>query len=268
MSDSDQSKTLVIEEVIEKLRYFANLYGIESLFVVGGYCRDTLLNRQNQIEDIDVASAYHEQAIQLGGLFASEVLNTAPEFYKRSGAAAVKYTSEFGSIKIEFQGQSTNAYMYNQDVRTWMHNQGIEDVPLMNNIYGRDFTINTVIYSLKKDAFYDITQLATEDFEKKLIKTILPANMIVQYNPLIILRAIRFALTYDFHIDYNLRDAITGQVDLLKTQLSEDRIMKEIVRILKFNGPKGLELLKHYELDSLLLRPDIKEHLNLESRNE
>lgn len=264
----DPSKIVVLEEVIGKLKYFAHLYGVDSLFIVGGYCRDTLLGRQAETNDIDVASAFHEQALQLGGLFASEVLKTIPEYYKRSGAAAMEYHSDFGKIKIEFQGQSTNPYMYNEDVRNWMRSQNIPDVPLMNNVYGRDFTINSVIYSLKKENFYDITQKAEQDFHDKMISSLLPPDLLIKYNPLAILRAIRFAITYDFHIHPELKSFMRGRADLLRSQLSEDRILKEIVRILKINGPKGLEMLKQFEVDGLLLHPDIKSYLSLENKDE
>ncbi|MFQ5787895.1 MAG: hypothetical protein ACE5H1_07925, partial [Thermodesulfobacteriota bacterium] len=126
------NKTLLIEEVVSKLSHFTQLYGIRSMFLVGGYCRERYLGKIWRVKDIDVASAYHEQARQLGGLFASEVINSAPRFYERTGTALVEYSSEFGSIKVEFQGDSINAYMHNIEIKTWMQKENIEDVPLLN----------------------------------------------------------------------------------------------------------------------------------------
>lgn len=261
----ESSKQIVVEEVVAKLRHFGKLYGIDSMFIVGGYCREAYFGTPWKANDIDVASAYHEQALQLGGFFATEVANTTPKFYHRSGAAAMEYQSEFGSIKVEFQGRSTNSYMYNEDVKEWLRQNGIEDVPIMNNIYGRDFTMNSMLFSLNTGQFYDPTGQAAPDLEKGLVKSLLPAEMLVKYNPLAMLRAIRFALTYDFHIHSDLRIAMKGRIDLLKDSLTEDRIMKEVVRILKIDGPKSLELLKNMELHGLLMHPDIKDHVTLES---
>ncbi len=259
------SQQLLIDEVISKLQHFVRLYGVNSLFIAGGYCRSLYLNRPWDINDIDVASAYSDQAIQLGGLFASEVLKTVPKFYKRTGTAAIEYSSEFGSIKIEFQGKSPVGYMNNEEVRNWMHAQQIDDEPLMNNIYGRDFTINSLIYSLHSDRLYDPTGRAEKHFDRKLICSLLPAEMLIKYNPLAILRAIRFALKYDFYIDVRLRMAMKSGRDLLQESLSEERILKEIVRILKTDATKGLEMLKKFELDPLLLHPDIKNYISLEA---
>ena len=258
------NKQLVVREVISKLKYFAKLYGIKSIFVVGGYTREHYFGKIWRVKDIDVASAYHEQARQLGGLFASEILHSVPKFYARTGTAAVEYPSEFGFIRVEFQGDSINAYMHNQEVKTWMQAEGIEDVPLMTNIYGRDFTINSLIYSLHNETMYDPTNQAIRDLERRRIRSLLPAPMLIKYNPLAALRAIRFSLQYDFHIDSDLRLAIKDAgIDNLCNTLSQERIIKEMVKVLKTNGPDALDMLKRFELDRILLHPDVKKYVYL-----
>src|SRR5690606_12872611 len=144
MIDNEKAnKMLLIEEAIEKLRYFSRLYGIQSLFIVGGYCRSLYLNSLWDVNDIDVASAFPDLAIQLGGLFASEIAQKPPDIYRESGTLKVEYeTEEFGSINIEFQSKSVNGYMYNSEVTDFLRKNKVEDVPLLHNIYGRDFTIN------------------------------------------------------------------------------------------------------------------------------
>lgn len=262
--DTIVKKKLLVEEVVFKLQHFAKLYGIRSIFIAGGYCRENYLGKIWRVKDIDVASAYHEQARQLGGLFASEILNSVPRFYERTGTALVEYPSEFGTIKVEFQGDSINSYMFNQEIKTWMQDNNIEDVPLMNNIYGRDFTINSLIYSLHNGSMYDPTGKAIRDFERKTISSLLPADLVIKYNPVVALRAIRFAVQYDFHIDADLRIAIKeAGVENLRNSLSDEKIIKEVVKVLKTDGEMGLKLLKKFELDRILLHPDIKNYLYL-----
>ncbi len=258
------NKKILVSEAVAKLSYFAKLYGIESLFIVGGFCRELYYDKIWRVNDIDVASAYQGEAVQLGNLFASEILNTTPEVYKRSGAAAVIYESDAGSIKIEFQGHSTNQFMHNQEVRQWMHDNNIDDVPLMNNIYGRDFTINSMIFSLDNEQLYDPTELAIHDLEQKCIVSLLPADLLIKYNPIAILRAIRFALTYEFTIDSDLRTAMKNGIDILCKSMSQERILKEIVRILKIDATQGIEMIQKYNLGKFLLTPDIKDMLGNE----
>lgn len=258
------SKQILVEEVIAKLRHFAQLYGINSIFVVGGYCREYYLGTTWKVNDIDVASAYQDQALQLGGLFASEVAKIPPQFYERTGTAMIQYASDLGSIKVEFQGNSVNTYMHSEDIKAWMHQNGIEDVPLMSNIYGRDFTINSMIYSLHGGDMYDPTDMAVRDFNRRSINSLLPAEILIKYNPLAALRAVRFAIQYNFRIDPVLRNVIKiAGIDNLKASLSEERIVREIVKILTLNAREGLEMLKKLELDRILLNPDIKRYLEL-----
>lgn len=256
------NKILLINEAISKLKYFAQLYGINSIFIVGGYCRSLYADRLWEVNDIDVASAYEHQATELGGLFASEILNAVPQFYHRTKTMMVNYTSELGEIKIEFQGQSTQDYMYNIEVKDWLHKNGIDDNPLLHNVYGRDFTINALIYSLQKENLYDITDRAEKDFSRKKIVSLLPAELTVKYNPLTILRAIRLALAYGFRIQHEFEQQISIGHELLIKSVSTDRIIQEVIKILKIDGRKAIKFLKKYGLHKLLLNDKIKELLN------
>jgi tRNA nucleotidyltransferase/poly(A) polymerase len=263
------NKQMAIAEVIAKLKHFSSLYGINSIFVVGGYTREHYLDKLWRVKDIDVASAYHEQARMLGGLFASEILHSVPTFYARTGTAAMEYPSEFGNIRVEFQGDSINTYMHNQEVKTWMQSQDIDDVPLMNNIYGRDFTINSLLYSLSNGTMYDPTDQAIRDLERGRITSLLPAHMLIKYNPLAALRAIRFSLQYKFHIDSELRSAIRELgTDNLCNTLSRERIVKEVVKVLETGGPEALDTLKKFDLDRILLHPDVKKYVYLGSEDK
>lgn len=256
----------VVQEAVKQLERFTELFGLDSLFIAGGYCRALYSGHLETVKDIDVASAYAAQAIQLGGLFASEVLKTTPEFYHRTGTAAVTYLSASGSIRIEFQGNSPQGYMQNEDVKAWLHTQSIPDIPMMNNIYGRDFTINSMVYALRDKALLDPTGRAETDFDHGRIVSLLPADLLVKYNPMAITRAIRFALAYDFRIDEELRSAMLAGSRYLKESVLHDRIVKELVRILKINAKDGLQMIKKYELDKHLMDPGIKDYVYLETR--
>jgi tRNA nucleotidyltransferase/poly(A) polymerase len=254
-----------VNGVIAKLSYFAQLYGVKSLFVVGGYCRCLYFNNVDEVNDIDVASAYEHQAVQLAGLFASEVLKTAPQIYERSQAAMVEYKEKGQSIKIEFQGKSPSPYMYNQEIRDWLHNQKIEDEPIMHNIYGRDFTINSLMMSLSSGEFYDLTGKGARDLESKAIVSLLPPPLLIKYNPLAALRAIRFSVLYDFSIDDQLKETIRKSYPFITSSLSEERVAKEIVRILTVDAAKGIDQLKEFNLDRLLLIPLVRNKVREES---
>ena len=219
----------LIEEIIDKLKYFVRLYSLNSLFVAGGYCRAKVMDTVEEIDDIDVASAHSTGAMNLCGLFSSEFLNTTPQFYHRTGTGIVEHQG----IRIEFQNQSTNSYMHNEEVVQWMHKNGIRNNPLNNNLYGRDFGINSLSLSLKNGELYDLTKRAIPDFQSGRIASLLPPEMLVKYNPMVILRAIRFGIKYDFVIDPPLRKVMKEKSQSIFKYYSQERITKEIEKIME-----------------------------------
>ena len=255
-------KSRVAEEIILKLMDFVKRYSLDSLFIVGGWCRSKIMNDPKDIKDIDVASAYPRQGMTICGIFASEILKTTPEFYHRTGTGSIVYED----LKIEFQNASTSSYMKNEEVRKWMRLHRIIDSPLMENIYGRDFTINSIIFSLKNGEFYDLTKKAIDDIERKTISSIIDAHLLVKYNPIVILRAIRFSVRYDFRIDSQLRKAMNQYYGLLNKTYSKERISREIEKILQTNSEKGLEKLKQYNLMSLIVPDQLRKYLKIKEK--
>jgi tRNA nucleotidyltransferase/poly(A) polymerase len=251
-----------IDGIISLLRQFAKLYSIDSIFFAGEYCRSLVLKGTEQINYMDVVSAYQNDAIKLCGFFSSEFLHQSPTYYHKTGTAQVTYNG----IKIEFQNGSMHRYMHNDDVKEWMRKNRIENTPLINNIYGRDFTINSLVFSIKTGELYDLTKRATEHIEKKIISTILPSEIAIKYNPIIILRAIRFLCQYDFFIAPELRAEMKTNIDKLTKNYSKERITQEIEKILKINTKEGLVQFKKYGLTRFITREQISNYISVKEK--
>lgn len=250
-----------IQNIIAQLSNFSKTYDIDSLFVVGSYCRCSYMNDYRGLTSIDVVSSYPSQTIPLGELFATEIMEQQPLILTDSGS--VKINSD---IPITFQSYSSSGWVDNQDIRTWMSVNNIDNVPLMHNIFGRDFTINSLVYSLSKDEFYDPTDRAVGDFENQIIATLLPSRLAIKNNPIIALRAIRYAVMYDFDISDNLKDSIQQSFGLVYETISKERIAEEIIRILKINGEEALKVLKSLNMDKLLLDEQVREFFRKKDR--
>jgi len=250
-----------VNNAITNLLYFAKIYDIDSLFIVGGCCRCLYWGKTQDVDTIEVVSAYPKESLQLGEIFATEFLGVKPKIYPEYDAVAVEYEDSSGSILIEFQSNSVNSYMQNQEIEAWMQKQGIENVPIMNNIYGRDFTINGLLMSLEHNKIYDPTSKAYDDLNDKRICSLLAPDILIKYSPVSVFRAIRLSLKYNCVIDPDLRVAMKKSKQLISDSISKDRIMENVVRILKEHGSEGLEVLKKYNLTDFLLIPEIKDLL-------
>lgn len=246
------------KHIIKELHKFCELYNIESLFVAGDYCRNFFLNPEKDPDTLEIISAFPDQSMELGSLFATEFLHEQPTVNTRTQTISIKPMG----VTIEFQGKSKQSYMQHEEVLIWMRSQQLDDVPLMNNLYGRDFTLNTIVYSIQHDKFLDPTKQASVDLESKNIKSILPAELLIKYSPVSIFQAIKLSMIHDLHIDAELRTEMKNKGNILLNALSIDRILKEIVGILTIDGPEGLKVLQDYSLDKFLLHQDIKKYVN------
>lgn len=255
----------LVDDIITRLLYFAKLYEIDSLFVVGDFCRESYFGSDN-ISNIEVLSVFEDQTIELGKLFSSEILNLVPILSEQYNAVQIPYETEEGKMNILFQDRSIRSYMQNEEVVNWLDQHTSNNV-LINNLYGRSFTCNSLIFSLSKEKMLDPLDVALRDFQKKQLVSLLPVELLIKYNPSSVFDALRYSLKYGLVIDGSLHRALFERASLLSNTLSEERIVKEIVRILKINAEKAMKLLQRYELAQYLLIPEIKKCLK-EAQNE
>lgn len=210
-----------MEEVLEKLKTIEN-NGFEA-YIIGGFVRDHILGIKTN--DIDIATS------------------AKPAEVRRIFGITKK--DEFGSVRFK-DG------LYSYEITTYRTENGYTDnrhpnISYTDNLYDdlqrRDFTINTLCINSKGNII-DLLN-AKKDIENKLIKVVGDVQTKMSEDPLRILRAIRFACTYDFTLEEHLNEFIQKHSELVKT-LSHNRKRGELDKILK--TARGIDLLKNYNL--------------------
>ena len=202
-------------------------------FVVGGWVRDLLLDRNSKDIDIVVIGSGIKMARQIAsGLTKKHKLS----IFKNFGTANLK----IGDWEIEFVGARKESY------RSDSRKPIVEDGSLEEDISRRDFTINAMAISLNQNDFGNLIDLydGKRDLENKLIRT--PLDPLITYSddPLRMMRAIRFASQLDFKIDCDSFEAIKSNASRIKI-VSMERIMDEFNKILLSPSPgKGLKMLR------------------------
>jgi poly(A) polymerase len=236
------------KRIVKSVGSVAKSYGIKNSYVVGGYPRAIVMGTvKEDVNDLDFASAWPGEAVKLGSIAATELSGKNQEIYHRTGT--VKFTVD--DIDLEFQG-SLGGLADMQDVRTQLDKYGIEITPLNLNIYSRDFTINTLIQDIISGDIYDITGFATRDIYNGVIRTPIDPDVSINYSPMIVLRAIRFSLRYNFSIERKLRSAMRKNSELLLRSFSSERLQLEILKMLKENYDGTMHLISQYDLEEIL----------------
>ena len=197
-------------------------------FIVGGYVRDYYLN----IESTDIDITTNAKPDELENIF--------------------NVKSNYGGVKI-------NDGIYHIDITTYRKessyfNHTPRKIKYINNIkkdiLRRDFTMNALLMNSNGEIIDLIN--AKEDINKKSIKVIGRVGRKFKEDPLRMIRALRFMITYNFKLDSKALTYILKHKDLI-AKVSNTRKKEEIDRILlSDNVVEGLEFLNNFNILSTL----------------
>ena len=208
-------------------------------FVIGGYVRDLLLNRNSKDVDFLILG----NGIEFAELVAKKIgKGTNVNVFKNFGTAQLV----FQDWDIEFVGARKESY------RSDSRKPIVENGSLQDDQNRRDFTINAMAISLNA---VDYGQLidpfnGQEDLIAKVIRTPLNPDITYSDDPLRMMRAIRFASQLKFKIEDESFEAIKTNAHRIDI-VSKERITDELNKIILSEKPSiGFTLL----FDSGLLK--------------
>jgi len=234
--------------IIEKHPVFQLVSNVASelnmeTYVIGGYVRDMILNRNSKDIDIVVNGSGIELAKKLAQKIGSSV-----NVFKNFGTASIHYDD----IELEFVGARKESYRSNS------RKPIVEDGTIKDDQNRRDFTINALAVSLfpfKPTEIIDPFN-GLDDLQKRIIRTPLDPKITFSDDPLRMLRAIRFATQLNFEIEENTFLAINQTKERISI-ISKERITEELNKIILSETPsKGFILLDKSNLLPLIF-PDL-----------
>ena len=180
-----------IKELLSLIADLAKKGGISTPFICGGTPRDKLLNRLDELVDLDITTG--DSSIHVLG----EKLNqTIPNSnYKVMPDGHSQITID--KFKVDL---SSNFLV--PGIKMMLYRAGIENPTNMQcEIYSRDFTCNALLLSLDLKNILDPTGLGVKDIEKKVIRTCLPAKLTLGSQHKRIVRVVYLAAKLGFEVD-------------------------------------------------------------------
>jgi len=202
-------------------------------YVIGGFVRDTLLNRKKIKTDIDFVCV--GSGIDLAKSVAKKLRNADVKFFKNFGTAMIKYQNEC----YEFVGARKESYRQNS------RKPIVEEGNLKDDQNRRDFTINAMAISLNSYNYGELLDPfdGVSHIKSKIIKTPLNSDLTFSDDPLRMMRAIRFSSELNFSIEKESYLSIIKNSQRLNI-ISKERITDELNKILLSKKPSvGLKLL-------------------------
>lgn len=221
MKLSLEAKTASLLHKISDLITRENVEG----YLVGGYVRDTLLDRPTR--DIDIALP--------------EALSIAPKLAEALGGKFFIMDKVNGIARVVLFDQ-TQGSQWHLDFSTLHENIGL-DLSL------RDFTINAMAINLRGlEGCHLIDPFrGKDDLERGTIRIV--SKTVFQDDPLRLLRALRLSAEYNFTISEETEALMEAQSQLI-CQVSGERVREELCRLL--STPRAAEFLYYMDQRGLL----------------
>ncbi len=238
------------QEILEIYNKFQNTKF--EVYLVGGCVRNLLLNKK--IKDWDLTTNATPQ----------QILKLFPNGF---------YDNKFGTVGIPIKFEKNKIIV---EVTTFRTEHGYTDKrrpdivkwgkSLEEDLARRDFTVNAIALDLggKEKGERNLIDPfgGQKDLQNKLVRTVGDPKLRFKEDALRLIRAIRIATENFFTIEENTWNEITKDAKLI-TEISGERIQRELLRILSSNYPyEGIILLKNSTLLSYLL-PELLEGVGI-----
>jgi len=219
-------------------------------FVIGGWVRDCLLERDHPEKDIDIVVIGN--GIEIARRCAKKIdPHIKVTVFKNFGTAMFRWND----YDIEFVGARKESY------KRGSRKPIVENGTLEDDQKRRDFTINALAISLNKETYGELLDPfeGISDLKNRIIKTPLDPDRTFSDDPLRMMRAIRFATQLGFIIDEVTFNSIIKNAERIRI-VSMERISTEMNKIMMCPKPStglfqleksGLLAIIFPELDNL-----------------
>ncbi|HBS12028.1 MAG TPA: tRNA nucleotidyltransferase, partial [Flavobacteriaceae bacterium] len=214
-------KEALQQEIFSYITKASTILQLET-YVIGGFVRDFLLQRNSELKDIDIVTV--GSGIALAEKVASLLPNQPKvQIFKTYGTAMLR----FQDLEIEFVGARKESYTENS------RNPEVQEGTLQDDQNRRDFTINAMALSLNSENYGELLDPfnGVEDLERKIIKTPLNPDITYSDDPLRMMRAVRFATQLNFKIEQKSLESITNNAERIDI-ITRERIVDELHKIL------------------------------------
>ncbi len=195
-------------------------------YYAGGWVRDHLL--QHPSDDIDIAT------------------NAPPETIQALFSHTVPIGIAFGILLVIIKGHQYEVATFRQDLdyHDGRRPSRISFATAEQDAQRRDFTINGMFYDPLREIILDFVN-GKEDLHHKIIRAIGNPHERIKEDRLRMIRAIRLACRFNFHIEPLTEKAIRAHAKELFPAVAIERVVQEFQKGLDFKKLRPMLILLH-----------------------
>ncbi len=217
------------------------------VYVAGGYVRDEMLGLDPK--DIDLVVE-----LPNGGIAFAEWLTKLMGVYKKNSNPVI--FPKFGTAKFQLYGVNWKGHdLSNLEIEVVMTRKekysddkgrkpDVSPGTLKDDVERRDFTVNSMLKDLTTGEIVDLTGMGVRDLKLGVVQTPMDPDVIFDEDPLRMLRAVRFAVKYNWKLPMFMIRSMKKNSNKLK-KISAERIQSELNKMLMTKSPdKAIRLLQ------------------------
>lgn len=213
-----------ISKIIKNSRFENHVY------VVGGYCRDKLLNKKPN--DIDIVVDLPNGGIEFAEWICKETdcykNGSNPVIFTRYQTAKFNIRSIESISKVDIECVCTRKESYNDENS---RKPDVEYGTITEDCLRRDLTINSLYYNISSETLLDPSNMGIEDLYNSTLRTPTDPNKTYLNDPLRMLKAIRLQSYLGWGIEKETWLGIIKNCYRMNI-ISQERITDEINKIL------------------------------------
>jgi putative nucleotidyltransferase with HDIG domain len=188
-----------------------------------------------------------DQAIEdqwMSQLTAIQKLYTNPVIFPRFGTSKFNLRG-VNHMGIDLSEMDIEAVMPRKEQYTaGSRKPEVSQGELKDDVERRDFTVNSLLKDLSSGEILDLTGLGKADIKAGIVRTPLSPDKIFSDDPLRMLRAVRFAMKYNWKLPMFMLRGLKKNAVQLKN-ISQERIRDELDKMLMTGSPdRAIKLMK------------------------
>lgn len=220
MAESSQEQKAL--ETLSKLVKGTEYEG--KTFLAGGAVRDEIMGKP--LKDIDIVVSMPDGGIKFAEWATKKLGLKPPVVFPRFGTAKF----DVGGIDIEVV--MTRGEKYEKGSRK----PEVVYADLEDDAYRRDLTVNSLFKDIVSGEIKDLTGKGISDIKAGIVRTPTDPDQTFKDDPLRMLRAVRFAVKYNWKMPMSMIKALKKNADMLKN-ISQERIRDELNKMLMTDRP-------------------------------
>jgi len=233
---------MLLKDLLNLIDNTAKSNNLSKPYLVGGFPRDVFMKNLSKIDDLDITCGDDDIKV-----LSNKLLENLPETIMTTfsdGHSRILYDK----FKLDF---SSNFKIPNIK-EILIKSKITAPTQMQEEIYSRDFTINTLLMPMDLSSVIDVTGLGINDITNKRIDTCLSPRITLAYDPKRIIRIVYLSAKLNFYPSERVIDWVRKNNKIL-SNVNEKYTKSKLLKSIKANPEITNKIIELLDIKSYIV---------------